>query len=121
MTMPKDVEYGGERPEDKASKQAQGKKGNGFTNDLFSSIENFFYEFGLINKTNANAGKKEVSNQDQQLKQDQHQPGDYDPSSYLDDDEVLLSQQNKIGQQYWQDQLLEGSEASGYSDTHIEI
>lgn len=117
MTMPKDVEYGGERPEDKSPKQ--GKSGNSFANDLFASIENFFYEFGLISKPNANAEKREESKQDHKLKQqDQHQPGDYEPSGYLGDEEVLLSQENKIGQQYWQDQV-EGE--SGYSDTHIEV
>ena len=58
MTMPKDVEYGGERPEDISQKEAKGKKGNGFVNDLFASIENFFYEFGLINKANPETEKK---------------------------------------------------------------
>lgn len=120
MTMPKDVKYSGPRPEDKSLEQGKGKGGSSFSNDLFASIENFFYEFGLINKSDAR--RKEKSGLDQTAQeQDQHQTQDYSTTSYLDDDEVLLSQQNKIGQQYWQDQLLEGEEEKGYSDTHIEI
>ncbi|MGI6420865.1 MAG: hypothetical protein ACOX0N_01400 [Syntrophomonadaceae bacterium] len=120
MTMPKDVEYGGERPEDISQKEAKGKKGNGFVNDLFASIENFFYEFGLINK--ANPENREEAKQDEKLtQQDQHQPGDFEPSSYLSDEEVLLSQKNKIGQQYWEDEQPEGEQENGYSDTHIEV
>jgi hypothetical protein len=63
-----------------------------------------------------------VGVQDEKLtQQDQHQPGDFEPSSYLSDEEVLLSQKNKIGQQYWEDEQPEGEQENGYSDTHIEV
>jgi hypothetical protein len=32
-----------------------------------------------------------------------------------------LSQKNKIGQQYWEDEQPEGEQENGYSDTHIEV
>jgi hypothetical protein len=111
--MPKDVKYGGDKPEKESVKQAKGKNGSSLTNDLFASVGNLFYEFGLINKPSSrddqkdNMGQEDNQTHQDQLvnQQDQNKSGDYDPSEYSDD-EVLLSQYNKIGQQYWEDPSL---------------
>ncbi len=116
--MPKDVVYGGDKPEDEALKQAKGKNGSSFANDLFASIENFFYEFGLINKPSSQKGKPEETGHYETQKQSD--PNDYDSPDYSED-EVLLSQYNKIGQQYWQGPLDQNQEETGYSDSHIEV
>ncbi|KUG05344.1 hypothetical protein ASZ90_017229 [hydrocarbon metagenome] len=111
MTMPKDVVYGGERPEDESLKKAKGKNGSSFTNDLFASIENFFYEFGLISKPSSKKGNTEETGPETH-KQSEPDGDDYGSSDYSED-EVLLSQYNKIGQQYWG-----GSDGQEQSGTH---
>ncbi len=119
MTMPKDVVYGGERPEDESQKQAKGKTGGSFTNDLFASIENFFYEFGLISKPSSKKDKNEEPSQGESQKQ--NDPSEYDPNDYSED-EILMSQYNKIGQQYWHGPLVqELPDETSYSDSHIEV
>ncbi len=121
--MPKDVAYGGEKPESEAQKQAKGKNGTSLANDLFASIENFFYEFGLISKPASQKGTEDADGNEKQSQQKQSEPEQYDSPDYSDD-EVLLSQYNKIGQQYWQGTQAgqeSGQDEPVYSDTHIEV
>ncbi len=121
--MPKDVDYGDQKPETEAQKQAKGKNGTSLANDLFASIENFFYEFGLISKPSSQNRNEDAGGNEKQYQQKQSEPEEYDSPDYSDD-EVLLSQYNKIGQQYWQGTLT-GQESdqgeAGYSDSHLEV
>ncbi len=119
--MPKDVTFGGKKPESESEKQAKGKNGSSFTNDLFASIENFFYEFGLINKPSSQKENEEAGGNEKQYQQKQSDPDEYDSPNYSED-EVLLSQYNKIGQQYWQGtQAGQDQDETGYSDSHLEV
>ncbi len=97
--MPKDVTYGGKKPESETQKQAKGKNGSSLSNDLFASVENFLYEFGFISRPPSQKGKTGAG-RDEEHYQKQGEPGEDDSYDYSED-EVLLSQYNRIGQQYW--------------------
>lgn len=48
--VPRNVSYGGSKKESESLAAAKGKNGKSFASELFSQVEDFFYEFGLMSK-----------------------------------------------------------------------
>lgn len=56
--MPKDVSYGGSKKDPESLAAAKGKNGKSFVGELFSQVEDFFYEFGLMSKPERDNSEK---------------------------------------------------------------
>lgn len=54
MTMPKNVSMGGYKKDKDSVARAKGKSSTKFSNELFASVNDFFYEFGIIGKQKNN-------------------------------------------------------------------
>lgn len=50
MTMPKNVSMGSYKKDKDSAAAAKGKNNKSFSNELFASVDNLFYEFGIIGK-----------------------------------------------------------------------
>lgn len=48
--MPQNVSYGGSKKDSESMAAAKGHNGKSFASELFSQVEDFFYEFGLMSK-----------------------------------------------------------------------
>lgn len=57
--MPIDTKIGKPKPETEAMSLAKGKLNKSYANTLFGTVNDFFYEFGIIGKRTPEKEKKE--------------------------------------------------------------
>jgi hypothetical protein len=56
--MPIDAKIGKSKEDSEAMSSAKGKSNRSFANTIFGTVDDFFYEFGVIGKSRPEKGKR---------------------------------------------------------------